>query len=37
MDPANVREGYVDPGSAILRRADELLDCVVQRNPQARH
>jgi len=37
MDPANVRDGYVDPGSAILRRADELLDCVMQRNPQAPH
>jgi hypothetical protein len=34
MDPANIREGYVDQGSALLRRADELLGSIVQRAPQ---
>ncbi len=37
MDPANVRGDYVDHGSALLRRADELLNSVAQRNAQARN
>jgi hypothetical protein len=36
MDPADVREGYVDQGSALLRRADELLDSVAQHHPESR-
>jgi hypothetical protein len=36
MDPADVREGYLDRGSALLRRADELLDSVAQQNPESR-
>ncbi|MGA2064239.1 MAG: response regulator [Thermoguttaceae bacterium] len=35
MDPANVREGYVDHGSALLRRADALLNCAAIRHPQS--
>ena len=34
LDPANIREGYVDRGSALLRRADELLDTVAHRAPR---
>ena len=30
-DPANRRGGIVDPGNALLRRANELLDTVAQR------
>jgi RNase P subunit RPR2 len=36
MDPASVRGDYVDHGSALLRRADELLNTVAQRNGQGR-
>ena len=32
MDPANSRGEYVDHGSALLRRADELLKSVAQRS-----
>jgi hypothetical protein len=35
MDPANLRPGYVDRGSALLRRADELLDSVAHQGPRS--
>jgi hypothetical protein len=31
MDPANVRGEYVDRGSALIRRADELLNSAMAR------
>jgi hypothetical protein len=31
MDPACAREDYVDGGSALIRRANELLESVDQR------
>ena len=34
IDPAGVRGDYVDHGSALLRRADALLQSVAQRKPQ---
>jgi len=33
IDPASARGGYVDHGSALLRRADELLESVAQHSP----
>jgi hypothetical protein len=36
MDPANVRGDYVDHGSALLRRADELLKSVAHQNGPSR-
>jgi hypothetical protein len=30
MDPSNARIGYVDHGSALLRRANELLDSAAR-------
>jgi hypothetical protein len=34
IDPAGVRGDYVDQSSALLRRADELLQSVAQRREQ---
>ncbi len=36
IDPASARADYVDHGSALLRRADELLNSLTQHNDQAR-
>ena len=35
MDPSCARDGFVDRGSALLIRADELLKSVAQRNTQS--
>ena len=34
IDPASARTDYVDHGSALMRRANELLDSVAHRNGQ---
>jgi hypothetical protein len=31
MDPSSGRSDYVDRGTALIRRANELLDCADQR------
>ena len=36
IDPASAREGYVDRGSALMRRAEELLDSAAQQDAQSR-
>jgi hypothetical protein len=36
IDPANVRGDYVDQGSALLRRADALLDSISQHRTPVR-
>ena len=35
-DPANLRCDGPQPANALLRRADELLESIAQRNPQLR-
>ena len=37
IDPANSRQDYVDQGSAMLRRADELLRSVARRDSSVRN
>ena len=35
IDPASARPDYVDRGSALLQRANELLDSMAERNTQS--